>query len=442
MFQSAELDDVVQTALQNTSGPSLSVAATYDGSVAYAKAFGRDRLAPDRVATPQTIYSIASVTKQFTAACVLLLAREGRLRLDDRVAQYFPRATRAGDITIAHLLSHTSGYPDYYPLGFADEEKLAPATPDEIIERYAESDLQFEPGSAWSYSNTGFHIAGRIVELVSETPFGDFLVARVLRPADMSASFLNDPPIELLPSAFGYTRFCLGPVRRTDPERAGWMYSSGGIAAAAGDLAMWHVALMERRVLDDALLREMTTPYPLHDGGPSVPALGWFVEKRGAFDVIQHSGGLAGFASQTIVSLERRCSIVVLANGDHVQVGQLAGRLFERLLPGAVPPALPEPQARTGPWTPWLTALQTGEIDRARVTPEFARYLTPQRLDDARVGLGGLGEIREARTVVAGERGAMPWTKVRIQFEKQSVDVLYRETTDGRLAEFNAYPIP
>ncbi|HEY9181497.1 MAG TPA: serine hydrolase domain-containing protein, partial [Candidatus Baltobacteraceae bacterium] len=116
-----DFDRIVQRALKNTGAPSLSIAAVVDGKTAYCKAFGD--------ATSESVYSIASITKQFTAACVLLLVREGRLALDDPVAKWFPEVTAAGKITIYHLLTHTSGLSDYYPLSFADEEKQHAAAP-------------------------------------------------------------------------------------------------------------------------------------------------------------------------------------------------------------------------------------------------------------------------------------------------------------------------
>jgi D-alanyl-D-alanine carboxypeptidase len=437
MEMADRFDEITLKALSATQGPSYSIAATIDGTPAYAKAFGE--------ATPESVYNIASVSKQFTAACVLLLARSGRLSLDDTVARWFPELTRADDVTIRHLLSHTSGYYDYYPLGFADEEKLHDVGPEEIVRRYATLPLQFEPGSAWSYSNTGYHVAGLIAERAAEMPFGAFLEQRVLEPAGLSASFFNDPPRKCASHVDGYTRYCLGPLRRSEGERAGWMYSSGGIASTASDLARWHTVLMNGTVLTPAEVRTMTTAVDVDPNGPSAPALGWFREDRGGHAVVQHSGGLAGFASHTVLSVEERRSIVVLTNGDHAQAGAVANRLFEELLPGAKAPApvLRGDGARAAHSARYrIEQIVNGTLEPRDLTKEFAWYLTPGRLSDASEGLRSQGPIERATAIASGERGGMEWARVRVKFSGAESDVVLRETAEGRLAEFNVYPNP
>lgn len=430
------IDDIVETALQRTAGPSIAVAAIRNGELIYARALGS--------AKPESLYNIASVTKQFVAACVLLLAREGKLSLDDVAGKYFPHLTQAGRITIRHLLSHTSGYPDYYPLGYADSEKLAPAAPGAIVDRYASLDLQFEPGSTWSYSNTGYHIAGLIIERVSGIPLAEFITSRLLRPAGMKTAFFNDPPSVTSAHAPGYSRFALGPLRPAPGEQAGWMWASGGLAASAWDLAAWHIALMEQRILTAAELQIMTTPVILADGTASATALGWFAEKRGPYDVVHHSGGLSGYAAQTIVALKERTSVVVLSNGDHVQSILIGNTIFEQLLPGArTPIALGQVEGDAPPRVMrWLDAFANGEVDRKALTSDVEAFLTPERLGDAQRGLNSFGARASAGLLAEGERGGMSWTKCRVFFTGGAADVFIRETSDGLLAEFNTYPVP
>jgi CubicO group peptidase (beta-lactamase class C family) len=433
-----QFDSIAQRALRNTGAPSLSIAAVAEGKVAYGRTFGN--------ASTDSVYSIASVTKQFTAACMLLLVRSKRLSLDDPVSNWFPDVTAAEEITIRHLLTHTSGLPDYYPLSFADEEKHHAKTPQSIIEKYARQALQFEPGTQWSYSNTGYHLAGLILERVTEESFGAFLTRSVLAPSGMRSSFFNDPAIGSPQLLQGFTRYALGPQHEIAAERAGWIYASGGIAATAADLAQWHTVLMKRALLDDDEVALMTRPTELADPGPSVPALGWFCERRGEHDVIQHSGGVAGFASQTIVSLAERCSVVVLSNGDYVQTGAIASELFEQLLPGAkAPPPVPpsDPAHAQSFAAAWIDRLRSDDApDAALITPEFHAFLDEQRRADARTGLRGAGDVQQLRALAAGERGAMSWYRVRSDFTNGRADAVLRETADGRLAEFMLYPVP
>src|SRR5581483_2620276 len=122
-----------------------------------------------------TLFGLGSVTKQFTAAAALLLAERGKLSVNDRVAKYYPGLTRANAITLLDLMNHVSGYTDYYPLDFVDRRMLAPIAPDDLIRDYAGARLDFEPGTRWSYSNTGFVLLGRILERASGEPLGAFM---------------------------------------------------------------------------------------------------------------------------------------------------------------------------------------------------------------------------------------------------------------------------
>jgi hypothetical protein len=190
----------------------------------------------------------------------------------------------------------------------------------------------------------------------------------------------------------------------------------------------------------------MTRPAALKDPGPSEPALGWFCERRGDGEIIQHSGGVAGFSSQTIVSLSARRSIVVLANGDYVQTGAIASELFEQLLPGAKAPqpAKPsDPQHASAVTKTWIERLRDdAPPDPATLTPEFHGFLDTAHRDDARSGLREAGEPKNFDAIAAGERGAMAWYRVRCDFPDRRADAVLRETTDGRLAEFMMYPVP
>jgi CubicO group peptidase (beta-lactamase class C family) len=167
--QRARIDSVVAAVLATTGTPSASIAAVWGGRVAYERAYGSARVDPPRAATPQSRYSIGSVSKQFTATAVLLLAEEGRLSLDDKVAKRLPELTRARDVTVRQLLSMTSGYQDFWPQDYVFPAMLQPTTAREILDRWAKKPLDFAPGTRWQYSNTNYTAAGLIVERVSSS---------------------------------------------------------------------------------------------------------------------------------------------------------------------------------------------------------------------------------------------------------------------------------
>jgi D-alanyl-D-alanine carboxypeptidase len=157
------------------------------------------------------MFAVGSITKQFTAACILLLAEEGKLSVSDKVAKYFPDLTDANEITLLDLMNHVSGYPDYYPLDFVDRRLLKPIAVDRLIHEYGTEPLDFPPETRWSYSNTGFVILGRVVEKASGEPFGKFLKQHILAPLAMDHT-LFDPAPGTPGLAQGYRSFALSPA--------------------------------------------------------------------------------------------------------------------------------------------------------------------------------------------------------------------------------------
>ena len=183
----ANIDRIAGDVLAASGVPSASVAAVSDGKVVYVHAYGNARLDPVTPAKPEMRYSIGSISKQLTAAAVLLLAEDGKLTLDDPVGKYVPNLTRGDAVTIRQILSHTSGYPDYAPQDYMVPEWQKPVSADALLARWARAALEFDPGTKWQYSNTNFVIAGLIVEKVAGMPLVDFLTARVFKPLAMTS---------------------------------------------------------------------------------------------------------------------------------------------------------------------------------------------------------------------------------------------------------------
>ena len=178
----SSIDEIARSVLQTTGVPSASIAVVQDGKIAYVQAYGNARLDPNMPATSAMRYSIGSISKQFTAAAILLLAEEGKLSLDDPVSKYVPGLTRGNEVTIRELLSHTSGYQDYWPQDYVPPLMLQPISAEGIMDRWARKPLDFDPGTKWQYSNTNYVIAGVIVEKVSGMPLLQFLSQHVFTP--------------------------------------------------------------------------------------------------------------------------------------------------------------------------------------------------------------------------------------------------------------------
>src|SRR5262249_55186461 len=195
----------------------------------------------------------------------MLLVEQGKLSLDDPVSKYVPNLTRAGEVTIRQLLSHTSGYQDYWPQDYVPPFMTQPITAEKILDLWARKPLDFDPGTKWQYSNTHYVIAGLIVENASGMPILTFLQQKVFAPLAMLR--VEDIDVHRLgdTDATGYMRYALGPPRVAPKEGAGWLFAAGELAMPAGELAKWDVAMLGHRLLKPTSQKEMETAVKLKD---------------------------------------------------------------------------------------------------------------------------------------------------------------------------------
>src|SRR3954466_6533419 len=182
-----KIDAVAAAALQSTGVPAASVAVVKNGQIVFVKAYGNAKLDPPTPASSSMRFSIGSISKQFTASAILMLQEEGKLSLDDKVGKWMPDLTRANEVTIRQLLSHTSGYQDYWPQDYVMPNMLKPVDAKQILDQWARIPLDFEPGTKWQYSNTNFVIAGVIIEKVSGMPLMQFLQKNVFATLGMTS---------------------------------------------------------------------------------------------------------------------------------------------------------------------------------------------------------------------------------------------------------------
>ena len=310
------VDSIAQQVLQSTGVPSASVAVVQRGKVVYAQAYGAAQLEPRTPARPEMRYSIGSISKQFAAASILLLQQEGKLSLDDPVARYLPDLTRAGEVTIRQLLSHTSGYQDYWPQDYVPPFMLDSIGSQKILDIWAKKPLDFDPGTRWQYSNTNYVIAGLIVEKASGMPFIEFLKTRIFMPLGMR-SVLNIDQGRLTQSdPVGYMRYALGPLHPAPKEGKGWLFAAGELAMTASDLAKWDIAMMDQSLLSPASYRVMETETLLKNGTGTGYGLGVDVGMDGEHRVISHGGEVSGFTSENRVYPDDRAAVVVLTSQD------------------------------------------------------------------------------------------------------------------------------
>src|SRR5258706_2743240 len=241
----SQIDKIATSALANSGVPSASVAVVKNGQIAFTRAYGNAKIDPIIAARSDMRYSIGSVSKQFTATAMLLLQEQGKLSLDDKVGKFVPELTRAGEVTIRQLLSHTSGYQDYWPQDYVMPMMLKPVTAMAIIDVWGRKPLDFEPGTKWQYSNTNYVIAGVIVEKASGMHLLDFLQQKVFTPLGMKSVADVDQARLGETDPTGYLRYALGPLRKAPKEGPGWLFAAGELAMPAEDLAKWDISIMD-----------------------------------------------------------------------------------------------------------------------------------------------------------------------------------------------------
>jgi D-alanyl-D-alanine carboxypeptidase len=442
--QQSKVDAAVHDILTKTGVPSASVGIVQGGQIVFSKAYGSARLDPPMSATTNLHYAIGSISKQFTAACVLLLQEEGKLSIDDPIAKYFPELMRAKDVKIRNILSHTSGYEDYAPQDYTIPAWTKPTTADKVVHEWATKPLDFEPGSQYQYSNTNFNIAGLIVEKVSGEPFWSFLSRRVLKPLGMTQTIDLDTEHDKL-EPVGYMRNALGPLRPAIMEAAGWYFADGEMAMPVGDLLLWDISLMNRSLLAPASYAAMETDQRLTTGQTARYGLGVTLSVRNGHRVVAHGGEVGGFVAQNVVFPDDKIAIAVLTNQEaSAAAGGIARAISVFLLPSAdsgtgtaAETATAEAQARR-----ILTGLQKGQIDRALFTANCNFYFDQTSLDDHTKSLGPLGAVQTVAQSSSSLRGGMTFRAFDVAFAKGPKLRLTTYTTkDGRLEQFLIAPI-
>lgn len=429
--------DATIAKIANESGvPSASVAVVQHRKLVYTHAYGLACIDPRVPATTDMRYAIGSISKQFAAAAILMLQQEGKLSLDDPVDKYIIGLTRGDEVTIRELLSHTSGYRDYWPEDYVMPPMLRPETPQQILDTWAKQPLDFAPGTKWQYSNTNYVIAGQIVEKVTGEPLLQFLAEHIFRPLGMD-SVRNFDQNGLGPGdPTGYYRHALGPLRPAPKEGRGWMWAAGELAMTAHDLALWDVSLMNQTVLNSESYRQMFTEVKLKDGLGTRYGLGVQVLERGGHRVIEHSGEVAGFVSDNEVLIDDGDAIAVQTN----QIAASAASTIAH----AVAQMLIESQLSLSPVEQKAyeiyRGLQEGELDRKLLSPNLNAYFSAQAIEDFKNSLGPLGEPTAFKLMHSEDRGGMTFRVFTITYPDRRLELTTYTYPDGMLEQYLVAP--
>jgi D-alanyl-D-alanine carboxypeptidase len=427
------IDEIAHSVLTSTGVPSASVAVVQNGKIAYVQAYGNARLDPPTPASSAMRYSIGSISKQFTAAAILLLAEEGKLSLDDPVSKYVPNLTRGDEITIRKLLSHTSGYQDYWPQDYVPPLMLQPISADAIMDRWARKPLDFSPGTKWQYSNTNYVIAGVIAEKVAGMPLLQFLSQRMFVPLGMKS--VADADANKLPPTDpdGYFRYALGPLRPAPQIGRGWTFAAFELAMTAEDLARWDISMIDQTVLKPASYLQMETDVLLKNGAGTRYGLGVGVQNVDGHRVLEHGGEVSGFTADNIVMPDDKIAVVLLTNQDAAVAASEIGGQVRSLLVSAMNPQDPKQNETI---RKIYDGLQQGQINRSLLTDNANAYFTDQALKDYAASLGPLGPPQAFTQVRSSGRGGMIARVYEVKYPKKNLVIIIYEMPDGKIEQY------
>jgi len=391
-----EVDDYVRSEMREQHVPGLSLAVVRNGEVVKAQGYGLASLELNAPATAETVYPIASVTKQLTAAAILLLVQDGKLGLDNKISRYLEKTPPAWrEVTVRHLLANTSGIKDH--LNEMHGKTCNGTSPEEIASHLGELPLNSAPGSQWLYSNTNYLLLGMILQRVSGKAFDQFLAERVFRPLGMKATRRNSPGDVVPNRAAGYVWD--GTEVRNSPFLDPTLYDNAdtGLLSSVLDLARWDAALYGNGVLDESSRERMWTPVKLANGSTYPYGFGWHLDDVNGHRLVYHDGNRADGSSMIGRYLDDRLTVIVLANRSDVNTGRIARHVAGLMMPALRPADRPiedtEPRV-TALVKAVLLAIQAGTVGPEPFTPEMWKDFYPAGVQGFQSALRSSGAFK------------------------------------------------
>ena len=340
---SSDVDVVIRQQMKEQHIPGIGLAVVRDGRIVYAKGYGLANIETGTPVSTGTIFEAGSISKQFTATAIMLLAEEGKLSLDDSIAKYFPEAPPALErVTVRHLLTHTSGISDVSDgtddtegaKGVADFHREY--TEDELARAYLAQPLDFPPGAKWSYCNACYDLLGFLIHRVTGKFYGDFLYERIFAPLGMTTT-RTFSYADIIPNRASGYRLVDGAWKNA---RQWWSQSitsgaAGGIWSNVLDLAKWDAALYTQGIVKQSSLEAMWTPVPIDNGSAYPGGMGWFIASAKGHRVVFHTNGGIGFCGVISRYLDDRLTIIVMTNvgASHADPMKIVGKAAEIYLP-------------------------------------------------------------------------------------------------------------
>jgi CubicO group peptidase (beta-lactamase class C family) len=331
--QSIAVDQWVKTEMQKQNIPGLSLAVVKEGKVIKAQGYGLANVEHNIAATADSVYKIGSVSKQFLATGIMLLYDEGKLSLDDKISKYLEGTPETWkDITLRHLLTHTSGIVREAP-GFDPFKVQADA---DVIKTAYNQPLRFAPGEKWEYCNVGYFSLAEIIHKVSGKPWAEFMTERFFAPLGMTATRTTTETDIVMNRADGYV---WKDNKFSNAQSFFALRPSGAFLSSVVDLAKWEAALYASKPLKPATFELMWTPVKLNDGKTHPYGFGWELDAVQNHKRVHHGGSLPGFRSQYARFVNDKITVIVLTNLDGGNPAAIAVGVAGFYIPDLAPSA-------------------------------------------------------------------------------------------------------
>lgn len=419
----AKVDDFIKREIQRQHIPGVSLAVVKNDQIVLAKGYGLANVEHQVPVKPETIFQSGSVGKQFTATAVMMLVEEGRVGLDDKISKYFGEVPESWkNITVRHLLTHTSGLPDDYP----DEDYRRDFTEGELLKRAETFPLEFQPGEKWLYSNVAYKLLGVLISKVTGRFYGAFLQERIFKPLGMTTARIISEA-DIVPNrAAGYR------LEKGELKNQSWVSPTMNATADSPlyltvyDMAKWDAALDGEKLLKKASLEQMWTPVRVNDGKPYSYGFGWFLGEVNGHPMIEHGGAWQGFTSFVVRYPADRLTVIVFDNLAQANPAELAHEVAAIYNPALSPHPIEdkEPQV-TAMVRQLLRDIAAGTVDPNLFTAE-AKF-------DKRVK--GRGTLQELQLIEQRDEHAFRAYRYWLAFSKGAAWLFtVRLTREGRIA--------
>ncbi|NHF58047.1 serine hydrolase [Flavobacteriaceae bacterium TP-CH-4] len=306
-------DDLARTLYQPES-PGLTVLVAKNDDILYRKAFGMANMELKVPMKPENVFELGSITKQFTAVAILMLMEQGKIDLLDPITTYVPDYPMQGkQITIHHLLNHTSGIKSYTEMGDLSSFARNDKTPTELIDYFKNEPMDFNPGDAWHYNNSGYIILGHIIEVVSGMSYADFIETNIFQPLGMTNSYYGSHTQLIRNRASGYMPSESG-YRNADYLSMTLPYAAGSLMSTVDDMFLWFQAIRDNTLISAQSKAKAFTDTKLNNGKPTHYGYGWQIDEINGVQSIEHGGGIFGYVTQGVYVPSENVYVIILTN--------------------------------------------------------------------------------------------------------------------------------